>query len=39
VNTGKFPYLIFYEIFDAEVVIMRILHGARDPRSMPARRR
>jgi plasmid stabilization system protein ParE len=39
VNTGKYPYLIFYEIFDVEVVIMRIMHGARNPRSMPARPR
>ncbi|MDQ6435036.1 type II toxin-antitoxin system RelE/ParE family toxin [Mesorhizobium sp. LHD-90] len=37
VNTGKHPYLIFYEIFDAEVVIMRIIHGARNPQTMPAR--
>lgn len=37
VNTGNYPYLVFFEMSDAQVVIMRILHGARDPATMPAR--
>jgi toxin ParE1/3/4 len=30
-----YPYLIFYEVTDAEVIIHAIRHGARDPSSMP----
>jgi len=35
VNTSPYPYLIFYEIGDDEIVIHAIRHGARDPSSMP----
>ena len=38
-NTDPYPYLIFYELIDGEVMILRIMHGARDPRSMPGRPR
>jgi len=30
-----YPYLIFYEVTDSEVIIHAIRHGARDPSSMP----
>jgi plasmid stabilization system protein ParE len=35
INTSPYPYLIFYEIADDEVVIHAVRHGARDPASMP----
>jgi plasmid stabilization system protein ParE len=38
-NTDPYPYLIFYELTDGEVMILRIMHGARDPRAMPGRPR
>jgi plasmid stabilization system protein ParE len=31
-----YPYLIFYEVTDAEIIIHAVRHGARDPSSMPA---
>ena len=30
-----FPYLLFYEVRDAEVVVVSIRHASRDPRTMP----
>ena len=30
-----YPYLVFYEVKDDEVVIVGVRHGARDPGSMP----
>lgn len=33
--TPPYPYLVFYEVTDAEVVIHAIRHGARDPSGMP----
>ena len=30
-----YPYLVFYEVADAEVLILAIRHAARDPGSMP----
>jgi toxin ParE1/3/4 len=30
-----FPYLIFYEIRDDEIIIHGVRHSARDPSSMP----
>jgi plasmid stabilization system protein ParE len=36
VNAGRYPYLVFFEIFETQIVIVRIIHGARDPNSMPA---
>ncbi len=30
-----YPYLIFYEVTESEVVIHAIRHGSRDPSTMP----
>jgi toxin ParE1/3/4 len=30
-----YPYLVFYEITDAEIIIHAVRHTARDPLSMP----
>ena len=30
-----YPYLIFYEPTDDEVIVVGVRHGARDPSSMP----
>jgi toxin ParE1/3/4 len=35
VTTTPYPYLVFYEITETEVVIHAIRHGARDPSGMP----
>ena len=32
---SPYPYLIFYEVTETEVVIHAVRHGARDPSSMP----
>lgn len=32
-----YPYLIFYEVTDTEVIIHTVFHGARDPSTMPGR--
>lgn len=32
VLTGRFPYKIFYRVEEARVVVLRILHSARDHR-------
>lgn len=32
-----YPYLIFYEPGDGEIIVVGIRHGARDPSSMPNR--
>ena len=34
-TTSPYPFLIFYEPTDGEVIIHAIRHGARDPESMP----
>ena len=34
-----FPYLVFYEVTDEEIIIHAVRHGARDPGSMPGRER
>jgi len=36
-TTAPYPYLIFYEVTDVEVIIHAVRHGARDPSSMPSR--
>jgi toxin ParE1/3/4 len=35
VNASPYPYLIFYEIADDEIIIHAVRHGARDPSGMP----
>jgi plasmid stabilization system protein ParE len=30
-----YPYLVFYEVLEAEVVILAIRHAARDPWTIP----
>jgi plasmid stabilization system protein ParE len=35
INTSPYPYLIFYEIGEDEIIIHAVRHGARDPSSMP----
>jgi plasmid stabilization system protein ParE len=34
-STPRYPYLIFYEVTDSEIVIHAIRHAARDPSGMP----
>lgn len=34
-TTPPYPYLIFYEVTDTEIIIHAIRHGARDPSTMP----
>jgi len=33
--TTPYPYLIFYEPADDEIIIIGVRHAARDPASMP----
>jgi toxin ParE1/3/4 len=35
INTSPYPYLIFYEPTEGEIIIHAVRHGARDPSSMP----
>jgi toxin ParE1/3/4 len=35
VTTPPYPYLIFYEVTDAEIIIHAVCHAARDPSGMP----
>jgi toxin ParE1/3/4 len=37
-TTMPYPYLIFYEITETEIIIHAIRHGARDPSGMPGSR-
>lgn len=32
---SPFPYLVFYEIGEKEVIVHAVRHGARDPERMP----
>ena len=34
-NTSPYPYIIFYEATDTEIIIHAVRHGARDPSGMP----
>jgi plasmid stabilization system protein ParE len=34
-TTSPYPYLIFYEATEAEIVIHAVRHAARDPSGMP----
>lgn len=38
-NTHPYPYLVFYRVKPSEVLVVRVRHGARNPKSMPARPR
>jgi plasmid stabilization system protein ParE len=33
-TVASYPYLIFYEVIENEVIIHAIRHGARDPSAM-----
>jgi toxin ParE1/3/4 len=33
--TTPYPYLVFYEVTDSEVIIHALRHAARDPSGMP----
>lgn len=35
VRTSPYPYLVFYEPTDTEIIIHAVRHAARDPSSMP----
>jgi toxin ParE1/3/4 len=35
VTTTPYPYLVFYEATDAEIIIHAVHHGARDPSDNP----
>jgi toxin ParE1/3/4 len=35
VTTTPYPYLVFYEVTESEIIIHAIRHGARDPSGMP----
>jgi toxin ParE1/3/4 len=37
VTTSPYPYLIFYETSEAEIIIHAVRHAARDPSGMPGR--
>jgi toxin ParE1/3/4 len=34
-TTPPYPFLIFYEVTDSEIIIHAVRHSARDPRRMP----
>lgn len=38
INATPYPYLIFYEIGEGEIVIHAVRHGARAPSTMPGRK-
>jgi toxin ParE1/3/4 len=33
--TTPYPYLVFYEVTDSEIIIHAVRHASRDPASMP----
>jgi plasmid stabilization system protein ParE len=33
--TAPYPYLVFYEVGDQDIIVHAVRHGARDPKSMP----
>jgi plasmid stabilization system protein ParE len=35
INASPYPYLIFYEIADDDIIIHALRHGARNPANMP----
>jgi toxin ParE1/3/4 len=34
-TTTPYPYLVFYEISETEIIIHAVRHAARDPSGMP----
>jgi plasmid stabilization system protein ParE len=34
-TTPPYPYLVFYEVTETEIIIHALRHGARDPSGMP----
>jgi len=34
-STPPYPYLVFYEIAETEIIVHAVRHAARDPSSMP----
>jgi len=34
-TTPPYPYLVFYEVAETEIIIHAVRHGARDPSGMP----
>ena len=32
---SPYPYLVFYEVTETDIIVHAIRHGARDPREMP----
>jgi plasmid stabilization system protein ParE len=36
-NTSPYPYLIFYEVTEQDIIIHAIRHAARNPSGMPGR--
>ena len=34
-TTSPYPYLVFYEVTDEEIIVHAVRRGARDPGSMP----
>ena len=37
-TTTPYPFLVFYEIGNQEIIVHAIRHGARDPGGMPGKR-
>jgi toxin ParE1/3/4 len=37
-TTSPYPYLIFYEVTDTEIIIHAVRHAARNPEGMPGAR-
>lgn len=35
INTSPYPYLMFYEVAENDIIIHAVRHGARDPSGMP----
>jgi len=35
INLQPYPFVLFYEVLPDEVRVMAVMHGARDPDSMP----
>ena len=34
-TASPYPYLVFYEVTDTEIIVHAVRHGARDPGTMP----